>query len=389
MRYNNTFLLILFISSILGVLIGIYSNNLIDYQDNYNVNENLNKLKTNTKEKQKQKEKQKIEKEKEEKKEEGVIEEEQKDREEKEEIIDNYIDEVFYKNKLRIAISYSTDNKYIYPTIVAMTSLVEKAGNSTFYDIYITHTPDFTEYSKNFLKTVEKKYPEICKIIFLNMGNKYKGLKLNFRLATSAYYRLSLHELLPNVKRIIYMDGDTLVFEDLTELIKLDMKGNIIMGFLDVAIDAIKSFGFENATVLCSGVLLMDLEALRKYDYSKKINDFITNYRNKLDQHDQTIINVVFQGKIAPLPPKYGMWAWMDENAAKRHLDVQRPWLKYNEQEYFYAVYHPAILHYIWPKPFWKRKTAFYEEWWDYAKKTGFYNDIYTKSPVPKIKWRL
>ncbi len=84
------------------------------------------------------------------------------------------------------------------------------------------------------------------------MGNKYKGLKLNFRLATSAYYRLSLHELLPNVKRIIYMDGDTLVFEDLTELIKLDMKGNIIMGFLDVSVGAIKSFGFENATVICS-----------------------------------------------------------------------------------------------------------------------------------------
>lgn len=83
------------------------------------------------------------------------------------------------------------------------------------------------------------------------------------------------------------------------------------------------------------------------------------------------------------------MWAWMDEIAAKRHLDVQRPWLKYNETEYFYAVYHPAILHYIWPKPFWKRKTAFYEEWWDYAKKTGFYDDIYKKSPVPNIKWRL
>ena len=50
MRYNNSFLFILFISSLLGVLIGIYSNNLVDSQDNYNVNENLNKLKTNTKE---------------------------------------------------------------------------------------------------------------------------------------------------------------------------------------------------------------------------------------------------------------------------------------------------------------------------------------------------
>ena len=71
------------------------------------------------------------------------------------------------------------------------------------------------------------------------------------------------------------MDGDTLVFEDLTELIELDMKGAVVMGFLDSTPDAIKSFGFKNATVLCSGVLLLDLESLRKYDYSKKIEEFI------------------------------------------------------------------------------------------------------------------
>ena len=72
------------------------------------------------------------------------------------------------------------------------------------------------------------------------------------------------------------------------------------MGFLDSIPDAIKSFGFEQPTVLCAGVLLIDLDSLRKYGYSKIINDFINNNRDKLVQQDQTIINVVFQDKIAP-----------------------------------------------------------------------------------------
>ena len=42
------------------------------------------------------------------------------------------------------------------------------------------------------------------------------------------------------------MDGDTLVFEDLTELIQLDMKGKVVMGFLDGLLDSINSFGFKN-----------------------------------------------------------------------------------------------------------------------------------------------
>ena len=57
---------------------------------------------------------------------------------------------------------------------------------------------------------------------------------------------------------------------------------------------------------------------------------------------------------------------------------------KWALNELFYALKHPAIVHYIWPKPFWKMYTAFGKEWWNIAKLTGYYNDIYNKSPTPK-----
>ena len=158
---------------------------------------------------------------------------------------------------------------------------------------------------------------------FFNIGNKYKNLPLSFKLATPAYYRLSLQDLLLDIKKIIYLDGDTLIFEDLKELIELDMKGNVIMGLLDSIPTAIQSLGYTNDTVICSGVLLIDLDGLRKYGYSKKIEDFISKNRNKLIQHDQTIINVVMQDRIAPIPPKYGMWeAWKNEKEVKKRAKI-------------------------------------------------------------------
>ena len=94
------------------------------------------------------------------------------------------------------------------------------------------------------------------------------------------------------------MDGDTAIFEDLTELINLDMKGNYIMGFLDSLPNVIENFGINNAKELCSGVLLLDLDSFRKNHITSKFNRFIKKNLGKINQHYQTVINVVCQGNI-------------------------------------------------------------------------------------------
>ena len=411
MEYNKYFIFIVISGSLLGIFFGIFTNDLIiDNEKSINIKKNTNNSDINIdNEEQIQENDEQKENEKEKVNSDSIKEEENinKDSTEGEEKVnsdskkeeeninkDSTIEEEIKKeqvkqNKTIIAVSYATDNKYIYPTIVSITSLAINAASNTFYNIYILHPPDFQENSKKFLNTVMDKYPDKCSIIYFNMGNKYKGLGLNFRITTPTYYRLSLHELLPDVNRIIYLDGDTMIFEDLTPLNELDMKGNIIMGFLDSVPDAIKSFGFEKPTVVCSGVLLMDLDGLRKFGYTKKINEFIDRNRYKLTQQDQTIVNVLFQDKLAPLPPKYGFWAFATKENAIAHNNKQWPHLKYDEKELLEAFEHPGIVHFIWPKPFWRKPTRFYKEWWDIARLTGFYDDIYNKSPIPNIRWNL
>jgi lipopolysaccharide biosynthesis glycosyltransferase len=268
-----------------------------------------------------------------------------------------------------------------------MTSLVENAANNTFYSIYVLVIEEFTDENKNVIKSVEEKHNQSCEIIFINMADKYKGEKTDKRIKTPAYYKLSLHDLLPNINRIIWLDGDTGVFGDLTELINLDMKDNYIMGFWDSVPEAINKFGIPNSTVLCTGVLLMNLDALRKNNMTEKFNNFMVDQKENINQHDQTIINVVCQENIGLLPPRYGMWCFEGKIHALKHIRRQRPHLRCSEEDFLYAYYHPIIMHFVWPKPYWRRrKPVFNKQWWDYAKKSGYYKEISTKSPK-FIRW--
>ena len=91
---------------------------------------------------------------------------------------------------------------------------------------------EFSEENKIKLKSIEKTYNR-CKIIIIEI-NDYIFRYLEIRdYPLPTYYRLFLAELLPFLKRIIYLDGDTIVLSDLSEMINLDMGNNIMMGFID------------------------------------------------------------------------------------------------------------------------------------------------------------
>ena len=380
MTYKTYFLFLIFLVAACGIIISLINNEVmkpipLDTINYLNRSYDENELQEIIKEKEKEKDIIGVDKERKfeiEREIENIYEEIEKIKNEKIKKITRD------DGKLILSCSYSLDNGYVYPTLVAMTSLVSNAGNNTFYNIYLLISPDFKEESKNIIMTVEKNNKDHCKIIFIDMGNKFEGKDTNERIPLASYYRLELANLLPDVDRIVYMDGDTAVFQDLSELITLDMKGNYILGFLDSSTDALKKYNMKNAIVLCAGVLLMDLNALRKNNISEKFNDFLESNLGNIYQHDQTTINVVCQGKISALPPKYGIWNFKKAKDLLDHNDHQLDFIQYDEKELIISYYNPAIMHYVVGKPFRTNNNPFYyDEWWAYANKTGFYEEIY------------
>ena len=296
--------------------------------------------------------------------------------------------------KQRISVAYGLDNNYLYPTLVSMISILENSSRYTFYFFYLLVGKNiFKKENKEKLMHLEEKYNN-CKIIIFELTNEnLLNARIN-RYPISAYYRLLLAKLIPDIKRIIYLDGDTLVFTDLTKMINLDMKNNIILGFVDDDYKKAKIFGIKTYKYITSGVLLIDLEKMRKENISQKFFDFIRNNKKKLIQEDQTIINIVLHGRIDLLPPKFGVWNFVNIKNVIHHNHYKNKKLgiqAYDDREILEGWRHPSIIHFVMGKPWrdalFKSNKHFHQKWWEYAKKSDEYENIikfYSKNRYKK-----
>ena len=207
------------------------------------------------------------------------------------------------------------------------------------------------------------------------MKDRYKNANAKEHITTPAYYRLSLSSVLPDLEKVIWLDGDTLIFGDLTELYNISMDGYYYKGFLDDNIHGTKDFGIEDDHYICSGVMLVNLEELRQNNMEDKFEKFIKLNNEKLKQHDQTVINVVCADKIGVLPSKYGIFNFDNVEEAKSYALNLIAKNRYSESEITDAYNHPVILHCI-RKPWYDINYYHARTWWDYAEKTGYIEEI-------------
>ena len=284
------------------------------------------------------------------------------------------------QNYNTVHIGLNIDNKYGYPLIVFLTSLFENRKPSTNYDITILTCMNMNKNYINKINELNKRYgTKNIKITYINMQKDFRGAITDSHISRSAYYRIALPLLLPNVDKIIYSDVDVLNFKDLTEMYNLELKDDIYLkATLDIInpITELKQFGIITKKYFNSGVLLMNLKSMRKDGIEKKIRNFI--YNHYLEHHDQTAMNAVCYNNWEILSIKYATFV---HNTYKNIVDYnnkQDVGFRYSEEELKLAYYEPTLLHYAgWSKPWnegYSKKKG--EYWWYYAKQSGFYDEI-------------
>ncbi len=278
-----------------------------------------------------------------------------------------------------IPISMVLNNEFIYPTIVSITSILENAFSYTKYNFYILLTPDFLNENKKKLKFFEKKYYNKCSINLIDIINfKFKNANLSRHIQTIAsYYRLILPDLLVNIDKIIYLDGDTLIFGDLKEMFDINMDNYYFKGFLDIN----ERFNLKIDNYICAGVLLINLENLRNDKIVNKMYNYMIKNNKNLYFHDQSIINDVCKEKIGILPPKFGIFNYYNLKTLYKFTNKAYRYKKYrySKAQLREAYLNPTILNCI-IKP-WRKKKKIYGKkiWLNFAKKTNYYKEIKKK----------
>ena len=296
------------------------------------------------------------------------------------------IDEIEYKNLNKIHISYSLDNKLIYPTLVSMVSGLEnnnKNKNIIVYHLLLSH--DFNTSNVEIFESLRKNYT--VKINYYVIPHIFSYSKTWTAGTDCVYYKIILPIMFPNYKRIIYLDGDTLIRKDITEMFNLPFNGNYILGFPFFMGYIMDKLGINATHYINGGCLLFNIDKIRKDKKDVDLLQFTIKNNSVLRFREQDSINYVFYPKIGFLPLKYGIYMIGDKRKFKELSRYTRSPL--NLTEGYEAVKDPAIVHFscCWPKVWTEGSKNLFKnhniclrykkEFYYYANKTQYYSTIY------------
>ena len=204
-------------------------------------------------------------------------------------------------------IVYALDDCYKLYTAVSIYSLLSNKNKETEYKIHILHHPDL---DIHYFDKLQEHFN--IKFNFVDMGDTAKDLYISRHIKTPTYYRLFMCDVLPDLDRCIYLDGDTIIHKDLTELYNTDLSDNIIGGVLDIC-GGIGKYRDkkhplnEPKKYINAGVLLIDLNNYKKHNAIKLIQEWLNNNPEPIF-HDQDAINFSLQGFIKLLPTIYNFY---------------------------------------------------------------------------------
>jgi len=184
---------------------------------------------------------------------------------------------IFIKYNNYINVAYSVDKKYYYIAHCSMKSIMINQNNDTYINFYILVSENISKENKTIIDKIGEQHNN-CKIHYLYIDNKFK--KLNPKVwSTAVFYRVILQDLLVKEKKILYLDCDTLIYKDLTKIYNYEFKNKYYLGMLEPK-DPFLKMNISN--FINTGVLLINMEELRKDKISKKIIEYLVKNNNKI-----------------------------------------------------------------------------------------------------------
>jgi lipopolysaccharide biosynthesis glycosyltransferase len=207
---------------------------------------------------------------------------------------------------------------------------------------------NISQENKNELKKIGDRYGREVEVIDVPKLNIPPSL-VSARWPLSAFTRLFSGVILPaNVEKILYLDCDTLISGDISELEVTEFNGNIAMGVKDCISGTYKkNIGLDkDSPYINAGVILFDMNALRKVDINTEIENYMNKYVRLIIYADQDILNGMFKGKIGELNPKFDVMTIDVVHTYEEIRKLRRPTNFYKKEELYAAKTNPAIIHY-------------------------------------------
>lgn len=283
-----------------------------------------------------------------------------------------------------ISMSFSVSDSYSQHLAVVLASVLFNNPHSRFV-FHVLHR-NISDENQSRIRELEQIYLN-CDIRFhlidAGLFEKFPIPKELEHVTQEMYYRYLLPEVLADEERTIYSDVDVICVGNLKPLWEIDLKGNIIAAVSEGEAGEVKKklIGLEgDAPYFYSGLLVMDLENMRRENSASRLMENTIKYAGKIAWPDQDVINITFRERILQLESR---WDGINVRYSPFRNDIViwhfpgallKPWCNIWKNTTW-----PVYLKYLLKSPYRNNAWRFM---WEHIK--GFFFFKYTKKQVTR-----
>ena len=211
-------------------------------------------------------------------------------------------------NNKDVVLFFSCDESYVPFFSVVLESIREHADKKRNYVIKCLHTDNIDKASERIIKR-EYSHGNID-VEFVDITESVKAFFEKFHVrdyySKSTYYRLFIPDLYPEYDKVLYLDSDIVLLDDVAKLYDVDLGDNYVGAIPDESVQIIEEFKMyvENRIGVKSykeyfnaGILLMNSARLREIKFRDIFLELIDKVTFNVAQ-DQDYLNAICKGHV-------------------------------------------------------------------------------------------
>lgn len=279
-----------------------------------------------------------------------------------------------------VPVVFAVNKGYLPYLGVALSSLIHHTSDEYNYELYIFHTT-LSVYDKERLEGIQKSNITIHCVDVLEY-TKHLNLYSSLHLSEESVYRILIPDVLPQYDKIIYLDSDLVILNDIARLFDHDLNGHVLGVVQDILFDDIVQHVSEDLliqpeTCFNAGVLLIDTKKFREEKIKEKAVRLLAEdkirEKRKYIYLDQDVLNIACQGRTIFFEHQWNFqWQYLQPARYARIAD---------KETYLETAKNPYILHFAGNiKPWHEPGREMAHIFWKYARRTVFYEEILYKN---------
>lgn len=284
-------------------------------------------------------------------------------------------------------IVFSINNDYVRQLSVAIISIISNYSGSDCLNFFVLHK-NISQENKNILSDLCNKNNSVINFIDVsnyvndNVLESLMSKRKNYTyISTETWYRFLIPQLFSQYDKILYLDSDLIVIDDLQKIFDIDITDKYAAVVHDTFVEQhyrdgnlrtssipwynYKDYGKmvlgkKNESYFNAGVMLLNPKKMQNDNIQEKLWAF-AKYIVPLEFQDQDVLNAV-----------------LEENV----LFIKDTWnvLHGSAKSCNYQLSDISIIHFVgrnkpWVSGFKNYNFSFVKKWWEYYKKSPYFKE--------------